>query len=186
MSHFPDDPRVALVAHFALAAARPQRLGRTQLMKLLYFLQELKGEDLGYDFRLFTFGPFDSEVLGDLSIACARGAVVEETFYYPGGYGYDIKPQGPVAQSLSDWLRQSNSDLTAHADEVFQEFGAFGAADLELRSTIVFVNREDPALPEDALVDRVRSIKPHFDRPYVQQCVSEMAQRNWVHFDSPR
>jgi len=44
-------------------------------MKLLYFLQEWKGVRLNYDFRLYTYGPFESEVLSDLSSGCGRRAV---------------------------------------------------------------------------------------------------------------
>src|SRR5262249_12172233 len=38
-------------------------LGRTAVMKLLYFLSALRGVQLGYRFTLYSYGPFDSEVL---------------------------------------------------------------------------------------------------------------------------
>ena len=81
------ETRIAILARMTKQAritmqVPNQRLGRTQVMKLLYFLQELKGIPLGYDFRLFNYGPFDSEVLSDLSLACSSNAIVEETVLF--------------------------------------------------------------------------------------------------------
>ena len=39
--------------------------GRTALMKCLYFLQTVHRVPLGYHFGLYTYGPFDSDVLSD-------------------------------------------------------------------------------------------------------------------------
>ena len=62
MNAVTSETRTAILARM-VKVAPGQTLGRTQVMKLFYFLQELKGVWLGYDFRLFTYGPFDSEVL---------------------------------------------------------------------------------------------------------------------------
>ena len=51
-----------------------QGLGRTALMKFLYFLQQVRGVDLGYNFTLYTYGPFDAAVLEDLSSTTSLGA----------------------------------------------------------------------------------------------------------------
>src|SRR5262245_39458923 len=126
------ETRVAILARMVKAV--PQHtLGRTQVMKLFYFLQELKGIPLGYDFRLFNFGPFDSEVLSDLSSACGLGAVTETPIIYARGYGYSITP-GPNAEKLNCELAESKPILTARVDEVVREFAELGAAELELRS----------------------------------------------------
>ena len=47
----------------------PGRLGRTAIMKLAYLLQTVKCLPLGYDFRLHTYGSFESDVLNDLGSA---------------------------------------------------------------------------------------------------------------------
>ena len=134
MSEITFETRVAVLARM-VNAAPDQTLGRTQLMKLFYFLQELKEVPLGYDFRLFTYGPFDSEVLSDLSSACSRNAVIEDTIQYSRGYGYTITPAAN-AEKLSSELANNYSDIAGKADEVVREFGSYGAAELELRSTI--------------------------------------------------
>ena len=101
--------------------------------------------------------------------------VEEKTVIYPRGYGYDISP-GSRADTLN-----LDPSLTAAADNVVREFGFFGAAELELQSTIYFVYREfaDEGRPLSAeeITERVRQIKPYFDKPSIGKRVSEMAQK---------
>src|SRR5713226_8389467 len=89
--------RIGLIA--ALVEKAPgQTLGRTAVMKLAYFLQVLKKVPLGYDFRLHTFGPFDSDVLDDLAYAEVFGAVKDKVITQSQGYRYEIKPGKRSAQ----------------------------------------------------------------------------------------
>src|SRR3954453_13462677 len=115
--------RAAILARFVCKAPN-QALGRTQLMKLFYFLQELKGIPLGYDFRLFTYGPFDSEVLSDLATATSVNTVSEKTVIYTRGYGFDITP-GPHADRISRELESTSPDIAAHVDAVVRDFGSY-------------------------------------------------------------
>ena len=73
-----------------LVANAPGKLGRTAIMKLAYFLQTLKGVPLDYDFRLYTYGPFDSDVLSDVGQLESLGALKSELIYFPSGYGYEF------------------------------------------------------------------------------------------------
>jgi uncharacterized protein YwgA len=176
------ETRVAVLARM-VKLAPGQSLGRTQVMKLFYFLQELKGVNLGYDFRLFNYGPFDSEVLSDLSSACGQGTVVEKTVYYPRGYGYDISP-GPQADHLCTSLEKSDPNLASMVDQVIGDFGLFGAAELELRSTILFVDRElsqgGNTATSQELTSRVQKIKPHFNAEVILDRVREMKDKGWL------
>ena len=70
--------------------ARQARLGRTALMKILFFLQESRGVPLNYQFSLYSYGPFDSDVLSDISSAERLNVLKSTTIYYPSGIGYDI------------------------------------------------------------------------------------------------
>lgn len=173
------ETRAAILVRM-LRNAPGQTLGRTQVMKLFYFLQELKGVPLGYDFRLFNYGPFDSEVLSDLSSACGLGTVVEDTVLYPSGYGYAIKP-GPQADRFDSEFETKDQELRSLVDHVVREFGAFSASELELRSTILFVDREFAGVGQTAsaeeIIGRVQHIKPHFDRPIIHKRVLEMTEK---------
>lgn len=160
-----------------------QVLGRTQVMKLFYFLQELEAVRLGYDFRLFTYGPFDSEVLSDLATACSQKAVSEETVIYARGYGYEITPN-QFAGQLSRELEKREPTIASKVDKVLDEFGSFGAAELELRSTIFFIDRELVQARESttasSLADRVRQVKPHFTDSTILNRIQEMRNNGWL------
>src|SRR5262249_50838875 len=121
-------PRLAVLV--SLVQKAPTRsLGRTAIVKMVYLLQVVRGVPLGYDFRLYTYGPFDSEVLGDLDYAQALAAVHTRTVTYGTGYGYEVSP-GPKADAVkplaSDWLEHYEGNI----DWVVKEFGHWTASQL--------------------------------------------------------
>ncbi len=182
MNIFDPETRVAILAQMVKAAPR-QGLGRTQIMKFFYFLQELKGVPLGYDFRIFNFGPFDSEVLSDLSSACGHDTVVEETVLYSRGYGYKITP-GANADKASQSFENSNAEIVRKIEEVIKEFGVYSASELELLSTILFVDSEFSqsgfCVTHSELTTRVQQIKPHFTEVMILGRVNEMNKKGWL------
>ena len=158
------DERLAVIADLS-ARAPDGVLGRTAIMKLCYFLQVLKGVPLGYRFTLYSYGPFDSDVLSDLGTAESLGAVNSVIDYYPGGYGYKIQKAAgneAVVSLGSHFLDRYRASI----DWVLSEFGSLKSADLELQSTIIFVDREadrkSKELELTRLASQVHDIKPHF------------------------
>lgn len=182
MSLTTEQARASILAHM-VSTSPEKKLGRTQIMKLFYFLQELKGVPLGYDFRLFTYGPFDSEVLSDLATSCNLGTVVERTVIYPRGYGYEITPSAQ-AILLSKELKTTDIELVDRVNDVVSEFGGFSAAELELRSTIHFVAREmtidKPQVTPNEIAERVRQIKPHFSLDTILDRIMIMKNQNYL------
>jgi uncharacterized protein len=163
--------RLALISTLSYRSPNGH-LGRTALMKFCYFLQTVKGIPLGYDFTLYSYGPFDSDVLSDLNFAETIGAVESQVVFYPGGYGYEIK-----AGKLREALEKSNHDFLSRYEDsiewVLEEFGELGSAELELLGTIIFVDREASHKHENMqlteLVQRVRDVKPRFQNSYIEQ-----------------
>jgi uncharacterized protein len=155
--------KIAVIS--ALAEKVPQ-LGRTSLMKHCYFLQVLRKVPLGYRFSLYSYGPFDSDVLADLDSAAAIGAVTSSVVSYFNTYGYRIEPgpRAPAIQSRSTSFLESNK---SHIDWVAQTFGHMNASELELVSTIIYSDREAKSHREKVTIDelarRVRDVKPHFN-----------------------
>lgn len=162
---------------------RKNPLGRTAVMKLCYFLQTLRQVPLAYRFTLYSYGPFDANVLSDISSAEALGGLLSKVVFYSNGYGYAISPgvNGDFVKSLaSDFISKYAVDL----DWVVEQFGDFGSADLELLSTIVYVNREtvqgEASPSSDVLTQKVHEIKPHFTVPYVQSKVEFLKHREFL------
>jgi len=157
-----DLDRVALIGY--LAAHHPAGwIGRTALMKVCYFLQVLRDVPLGYSFSLYSYGPFDSAVLSDLGTAETLGVINEAPL--PTGYGYKVESavsDDDLNELASDFLSRYRTDF----DWAIREFATSPVSDLELESTIVYVDREasdaNGSLSEDELVQQVRDVKPQF------------------------
>ncbi|MGC8761734.1 MAG: hypothetical protein ACP5VC_17390 [Bryobacteraceae bacterium] len=173
------DARLAVITEL-VSRAPGGYVGRTALMKFCYLLQTVRAVPLGYRFTLYSYGPFDSSVLSDLSTAETLRAVQSNLTFYPGGYGYQISKGERGDSVLRDgehFLKQYRKDI----DWVLEQFGSHGSADLELESTIVYVDREasrkGEKLSVDQLAQRVRDVKPHFQEAYIRGKVSALREQ---------
>jgi uncharacterized protein len=167
--------RLGVFAELARKSGR--QFGRTVLMKLCYFLQEAKNVPLGYHFSLYTYGPFDSDVLADLQMAEELKILDAELVQYPGGYGYLIGPGADEAKVRT----QAKDFLDAHKDQIDWAIGLFAdqkPSTLELSSTIVFISKEKPATSDGTLVALVRSVKPHFSVSEVESQIVLLRNHN--------
>jgi hypothetical protein len=145
-------------------------VGRTALMKLCFFLQVVRRVPLGYAFSLYSYGPFDSDVMSDLQTAEGLGALQSETLMYSGGYGYSISP----GSKSTELKKYSDSFIRQYANDinwVSSTFGHYSATDLELLSTICYVSIQEDGLTNDAIAQRVSAIKPRFSMSQIQQKV---------------
>lgn len=156
-------------------------LGRTAVMKLCYFLQTLRNVPLGYRFTLYSYGPFDVSVLSDISSAETFGGIASKTVLYPSGYGYAISPSSKsrtVKALASEFIKRYSPDI----NWAIEQFAGLGSADLELLSTIVYVDRESAQAKAkqsaDALAKKVQEIKPHFKKSYVESKVAHLEEED--------
>lgn len=168
-----DKFRLALLP--VLAERAPAgHIGRTALMKYMYFLQAVRGVPLGYSFSMYSYGPFDSAVLADLSSGETLNIVDVTPVEFSGGYGYRIR-SGGRAEVAKNNAAQFLSKYSKDLDWLFSTFGNLNSAELELASTIVYVDRELLELrqhaPIDVVTQRVHDIKPHFTREQVRNFV---------------
>jgi hypothetical protein len=164
-------------------AQRSNNLGRTALMKYCYFLQVLRGVPLGYRFSLYSYGPFDSEVLADLDTAESVEGVRSSVVYFPGGYGYKIET-GARAERLmeagGEVLRAHQADL----NWLQQEFGSASPGDLELGSTLVYSDREAEDRGEililAQLAKRVNELKPRYQLSKIEDLARRLRDRGFL------
>lgn len=153
-----------------VAREKSGSLGRTGLMKYCYFLKELRGVPLSYHFTLYAYGPFDSTVLADLQYAESLKAVESELEVYPSGYGYKLRP-GPKAEQLEERARDFISRYEDDIEAVVDTFGGKPASELEMLSTVVYVDREWASIRKlvkmKQVVAEVCEVKPHLDKAQV-------------------
>ena len=165
----------ARIATLVVIAERKPGLGRTALMKICYLLQTLGEIPLGYHFTLYSYGPFDSDVLADLASAEVLGGISSRVVQYPNGYGYEISPT-KNSQSVIDLAPEFLGDYGDSIDEVLSKFGEMSKNDLEVLSTVIYVDREsasvDETLSTNELVHRVHEIKRNFTERFVTDKVT--------------
>ena len=171
-----DKARLGLLPVLAERAPNGQ-IGRTALMKYMYFLQTLRNVPLRYNFTMYSYGPFDSDVLSDLSSGEGMNVVTSTPVMFSGGYGYEIRPG-----SLADFAKRNAAGFLAeHKEDIdwlFDTFGNLNASELELASTIVYVDREAAEMSQQCSVEdvtgRVNDIKPHFARAHIRRWVEKL------------
>jgi uncharacterized protein len=157
--------------------ARQARLGRTAFMKILFFLQESRGVPLDYQFSLYSYGPFDSDVLSDISSAERLNVLKSTTIYYPSGIGYEYS-RGTGADSLEglaeDFVKAHQGDIKWALDH----FSRKTAAELELLSTILYIAKYQNPKTVDKLIEQVELVKPHFSQDQVRGGFNELVGLN--------
>lgn len=172
--------RLALLSYLCEKAPTGS-LGRTAVMKLCYFLQVLKGVPLGYRFTLYSYGPFDSNVLSDLGTAESFRAVNSELETYPGGYGYSIRK----GERADKYIQAGKTFLEENREAinwVLSEFGGANSATLELDATIVYVDREEMMkqrrLSKQEMIRLVHDVKPRFSEEVISASIDNLVAKN--------
>lgn len=163
----------------AIVHDAPVPPGRTVIMKLTYFLQALFGVPLGYRFSLYTYGPYDQEVLNDLATIERRGIVRSRIEVYPNGsQGYLYSK--PSKTSKSPKLRVYHQVV----GQVLAEFGDRSAVDLEMVSTIVFVDQSNRARGATVQINeisrKVHEIKPHLSIERIQMEAKQLLKKGYL------
>jgi hypothetical protein len=175
-------PKIRLAVIGDLAEKLSGKLGRTAIMKLTFFLQELRGVPLGYSYRIYTYGPYDSQVLTDLRIAEAMGIVRTEQFEWEGGSGYTFKAGKMPTLTADD--KKILFDFQNDIDWVVSEFGHLSATDLELESTVFFVaksaEREMQRCSYDLIASAVRAIKPHHSQGRILKHIERLQRKGLI------
>lgn len=133
--------------------------GETHLQKTVYFLQELLGVSMEFDFVLYKHGPFSFDLRDELTSMRADGLLK----LYPRPY-----PYGPslVSTALSEKLRdlfpKTLNRYKKHLHFVAEQFGNKGIAELEQLATALYIDRQGKAgdTPEE-WSRRIHELKPH-------------------------
>ena len=105
--------------------------------------------------------------------------IVESTM--PTGYGYKIEnnlPEEDLEEAAGTFLEAHKQEI----DWVLTEFGESTTSDLELDSTIVYVDRENfesgVTLAVADLVNRVRDVKPRFTEATIRTHLENLKDKS--------
>jgi len=167
--------RIGLLAEIASQKNGKQvRLGKTAMQKLLYLLQEAYHVPLDYRFSLYTYGPYDSQVMNDLDYADAIGALA---IHYDDKAGYNIEP-GKQVDMIEPYRAEMMNEHGDTINRLTKDFGDLNARDLELRSTLFYIASEkDNVKTRHELAERLKSIKPKYTDHDIQFGIDDLLEK---------
>ena len=172
---------MGLLAEIAERKKDKVRLGKTSIMKLLYLLQEGYGVKLGYSFSLYTYGPYDSAVMGDIDYASNIGILDVK---YEGDHGYKIN-LGKPSDIIKTYQEGFKEEYGEFLNALFKHFGQCNAKELELRSTLVLIANDNPKVTNKKLIEVLKKVKPRFSDDEIGQAIDDLRQSGiWERIDA--
>lgn len=144
--------------------------GETHLQKACYFLQQLLGVPLEYEFILYRYGPFSFELREELVEMRADGLLELRP----------APPYGPgiLATEASAELRsQFPKTLSRYGEAINYVAGRLGdkwVTDLESLATALYVHEEEKRDSVDSIASRMRELKPRISEEEAESAASEL------------
>ena len=169
-----NDLRVAAIV--ALTQGVQQKLGKTQIQKLVYFVQDA-GVPLEYKYEIYHYGPYSFQLSRDLSSLDALGVLNIESD--PQGFGFDISV-GKFAEKF-----KLSAKYQKRVEKVVHQFGFNNAAQLEVKATIHFVQnvlkkKSSVGKVKSEVIQKVAALKPRFTKDFIKSCYSELERASWI------
>lgn len=150
-------------------------LGKIQLQKLVYFLEEL-GAPLQYEFRIYHYGPFCSELAEDIDRLNTLGVLSVKPD--SEGYGYHISTGQYYESMMKDSNQRGDQELSGKIDTVIDKFSGFNPSEIELLATIHFVKQisqdNNEQTDKGSIVNTVHKLKPKFSAEEISSEYDEL------------
>jgi uncharacterized protein YwgA len=143
-----------------------KQIGKTIVQKLIFLLVEKKV--FYFRYSMFHYGPFSSEVAGELDYA-GNLDIVDITWKY--NEGYFIFPTKNIDHF--EYLLTENEKK--QIDQVVKNYGALSAVELSILATSIFLKTHFNT-PEKALPQVVHNIKPKYTLEFIENII-----KNHIH-----
>lgn len=144
--------------------------GETHIQKSTFFLQELLGVPLGFEFILYKHGPLSFDCRDFL--ASMRADQLLENKVRPDRFG----PTLHTTEVSKEHRKRYLFTLAKYADTinfVAQKLGAMNVSELEQVSTALFVIKNEPELADDSARSvRINALKLHVSLTAAQRALN--------------
>lgn len=157
------------------------KLGKTAIMKATFMLQQVKGVKLGYDFSIYTYGPYASDVMTDIDNLVEEGFISSTMYPYNNYVGYRLE----VTKNGEAEIAMQPMDTESQALKDISDFiRGKSAKELELYSTIIYIanlyKKNAWSGGEKSIVEKVKEIKPHFSTDDIQGAYQQLKTIKYV------
>jgi uncharacterized protein YwgA len=170
----------AVISYVAQKVGGGFRLGKTAIQKLIYLMQELGRVPLGYRFHFYHYGPYSSDLAGDLGfVNTLKGISID---YEPSLNVYDItqgEKTGVLISKASDFIK----DYEKGIDTILNDFGGKRAQELELIATIIYVwkdAQEEENYDKEYMINKVAELKPKFTISEIQASLNYLKMKGYL------
>jgi uncharacterized protein YwgA len=144
--------------------------GETHIQKTTYFLQELMGVPLDFDFKIYKYGPYSFD-LKDTLISMRADSMLGLIPNDP--YGATLVPGKLIEQVKNRFpktLEQFESQITFVANKLSDK----KVAELEAISTALFIQQNEEMKSIKRLTQRLLELKPHIKEDFANKAVTEL------------
>ena len=156
-------------------------MGKTAVMKVLFILQQVKGINLGYDFSIYTYGPYCSDITEDVDGLISRNLITSSMYPYQNYIGYKLNVTDIWKNNIKQLQNQENEALS----DVLNFVNGKSAKDLELYSTIIYVDslysKNNWKKAATSIVKKIKELKPHFEETTINDAYETLLQINYLH-----
>ncbi len=139
------------------------QVGKTVVQKMMFLLNRMKICDFNY--TLYHYGPFSSEVANELDYASDLGIVEIE---WEEDKGYFIRP----LEKNGTYNIELSSDSKKAIDYLVSKYGRFNAAELSIIATGYYL-MDNFGIQDCGLPQAVHEIKPKFGIEKIRNVLAE-------------
>jgi uncharacterized protein YwgA len=131
--------------------------GETHIQKATYFLKELLGVPLNYEFTLYKHGPYSFDLTDEIT-AMRADSLLKLQPMYPYGPSYTL---GESSALIKERFPKTTIKYQEQIEFVAQKLGPNNVASLERLATALYVTLNEEMCEMDDRADCITDIKPH-------------------------
>lgn len=192
----PGDPRAAhgyvekeletdIIRMYALlkAAESAQNPIKTYIAKILYIAEACKRIQQKYPWKIRTYGPFPEGDIFDREINALRSAGFlkkSDEYSQVADLPLNISSQGNgKLRELED--KYPLAEYKNAIESIISDFQPFGAREMELRATLIYVHKTNPDLDYDRLVTKFKEVKGgKFHDNEIESAYVELVEKGYM------
>jgi uncharacterized protein YwgA len=144
-------------------------MGETHLQKSVYFLQQLLGVPLEFDFILYKHGPFSFDLRSFLTYMASEEFIAWQS---QAPYGPSLNV-GEMGETLLDQFGSKAALYEEKINFVADWLGTKNVSELERIGTALYVDDEEE-LTGSSRASRIMELKPHVDELQSQAAIKEL------------
>lgn len=135
-----------------------RQVGKTIIQKMMYLLN--RNDVVDFDYSMYHYGPYSSEVSGELNFAQNTGIIQVK---WIDDKGYFIES----TSKLKKFEKLITGGEKRAIDEIVERFGSFNAIELSIIATAFFL-KDNFGVPNTELVNVIHQIKQDHTIEYIE------------------